>query len=94
MTSGSSQALDALQELTSIRDYILEAQKQLKQGRMPNMAQLEERTATLCAIIQDATSDLQQKCAPELKELARQLDDCEKDLRLFHDKASAEIKHD
>ena len=93
MTAGSSQALDALQELTSIRDYILEAQKQLKQGRMPDMAQLEARTSTLCAIIQRATSDLQQKCAPELKELARQLDDCEKDLRLFHDKA-AETKHD
>lgn len=79
-----SSSLNVLDELVSIRSYVLEAQSQLKAGKMPDMTALEERTADLCRIIRDASSEVQQKCAPELKELARQLDDCEHELRSFY----------
>jgi hypothetical protein len=83
MTEFSQPSLDVLDELVSIRDYVLKAQAQLKDGQMPDMTALENRTADLCRIIRSAAPDLQQKCAPELKELARQLDDCEQELRAF-----------
>ncbi|MGE3624029.1 MAG: hypothetical protein AB7H77_09210 [Bdellovibrionales bacterium] len=79
--NNSTSSLNVLDELTSIRDYVLNAQRELQAGRMPDMWALEQRTGELCRIIQQATSDVQMKCAPELKELARQLDDCEQELR-------------
>ena len=88
----TSPALDALQELASIRDLIRGAQQQLKQGKMPNMAELEGRTAAVCATIQQASAELQKKCAPELKDIVSQLDDCEKDLHRFYGTAVAPEK--
>jgi hypothetical protein len=79
----SSPALDALAELAAIRDYIVGIQRQLKAGDMPDMSMLERRTADMCRIITESSAAIQQECAPELKDLARQLDDCEKDLRAF-----------
>lgn len=85
-------ALDALKELAGIREYIQETQRQLQSGTMPDMAGLEQRTEALCAIIQEASSDLQKKCAPELKDLAQQLNDCEKDLHSFYEALVAGVK--
>ena len=84
MSQSAAHSLDALAELAAIRDYVLEAQRQLKAGKMPDMTSLEARTSDLCRIIRDASSDVQQQCAPELKELARQLDDCELELRVSY----------
>ena len=94
MTESAQPALNVLDELMSIRDYVLEAQAQLKDGEMPDMTALEKRTGDLCRIIRSAAPDLQQKCAPELKELARQLDDCEQELRAFFETASASSDRD
>jgi len=91
MNQSFSSSLNVLDELAAIRSYVLDAQSQLKAGKMPDMTALEERTSDLCRIIRDATSEVQQKCAPELKELARQLDDCEFELRTFY---GSLIKHD
>jgi hypothetical protein len=89
MTQPSLPSLTALEELASIRDCILEAQRQLKAGRMPDMMTLEERTADLCRIIRESESVVQQQCAPELKDLARRLDDCELEMRAFYEASSA-----
>jgi hypothetical protein len=95
MTETAQPALNVLDELVSIRDYVLKAQDQLKSGEMPDMTALEKRTADLCRIIRSAAPDLQQKCAPELKELAKQLDECELELRAFFDTASMpDLLHD
>jgi hypothetical protein len=83
MDQTPNSSINALEELVAIREYVLVAQRQLKSGKMPDMTVLERRTGDLCRIIQQATSDIQQKCAPELKELARQLDDCEQELRAY-----------
>jgi len=83
--TSSSSALNALDELTAIREYVMDAQRQLKSGRMPDMTSLEQRTADLCRIIREATSDVQKQCAPELADLAHQLDDCEQGLRAFYE---------
>jgi len=84
MDQTPNSSINALDELIAIRDYVLTAQRQLKSGKMPDMTTLEKRTNELCRIIERASSDIQQKCAPELKELARQLDDCEQELRAFY----------
>jgi hypothetical protein len=84
MSANTAPSLNALQQLMAIRDYVLDAQRQLKAGRMPDMTALEAQTSDLCRIIREASSDVQQQCAPELKELARQLDDCEEELRAFY----------
>jgi hypothetical protein len=81
----STPALAALEELASIRDYVMQAQRELKAGRMPDMTSLEERTADLCRIIRESSGDVQKQCAPELADLARQLDDCEQSLRSFYE---------
>ena len=83
MTPAAAPSLSAIEELAAIREYVLDAQRQLKAGKMPDMGSLEERTADLCRIIREAASDVQRQCAPELKELAKQLDDCEQQLHLF-----------
>ena len=93
MTESTRPSLNVLDELMSIRDYVLEAQRQLKDGDMPDMTALEKRTGDLCRIIRDAAPDLQQKCAPELKELAAQLDDCEQELRGFFETAASSPEH-
>jgi uncharacterized protein YaaN involved in tellurite resistance len=84
-------ALDALAELAAIRRYIVDIQKQLKEGRMPDMTTLEKRTADICRLIGSSSATIQQEAAPELKDLARQLDDCEKDLREFFENMIAEM---
>jgi hypothetical protein len=88
MAETTQPSLNVLDELMSIRDFVLKAQEQLKAGSMPDMTVLEKRTGDLCRIIRSAGSDVQQKCAPELKELAKQLDDCEQELRVFFYSAS------
>ncbi|HUY68474.1 MAG TPA: hypothetical protein VMV79_04155 [Alphaproteobacteria bacterium] len=88
MSDANPSPADALAELASIRDYIAEVQRQMRAGQMPDMTRLEQRTADLCRIITESSSDIQQKCAPELQELAHQLDDCEKNMRSFFGEAS------
>jgi hypothetical protein len=87
----SSPSLTALSELAAIRDYIAEAQRQMKNGVMPDITALEQRTADLCRIIAESSSTVQQECAPELKDLAHKLDDCEKDMRIFFEKTIPEV---
>jgi hypothetical protein len=85
MNQVSTPALSALEELNAIRAYVMDVQRQLKAGHMPDMTALEHRTADLCRIIREASSDVQKKCAPELADLVRQLDDCEQGLRAFYE---------
>jgi len=85
MSPMPSSSLSALEELASIREYVMEAQRQLKSGHMPDMTSLEQRTADLCRLIKEANSEVQKQCAPELADLARQLDDCEQGLRAFYE---------
>jgi len=84
MSQNHASSLNALAELAAIRDYVMDVQRQLKAGQMPNMDSLEERTGDLCRIIREASSDIQRQCAPELKDLAQQLDYCEHELRSFY----------
>ncbi len=83
MSQNATPTLDALQELAAIRAYVLDAQRQLQSGHMPDMTSLEKRTADLCRIIRVASGDVQKQCAPELADLAHDLDDCEQGLRAF-----------
>ncbi len=78
-------SLYALEELHAIKDFVLDAQATLKSGRMPDLAALEERTSDLCRIIQQTSSDMQLTYVPELKELVRELDTCEQQLRSLYE---------
>ena len=79
----TSQAL--LAEFATIDNYIKAVREVLQDGHMPDMVGLDERVSALCAKLTDSPSDVQQECLPKLSAMLERLDECEHDLRAFHD---------
>jgi hypothetical protein len=70
-----------LEELASIKEYLVAARAIVRDGFMPDMTALEKRVADVCFGIQAADVNAQSQCLPELAALLKNLDDCERDLR-------------
>lgn len=79
-----SQPTPLLEELAAIQSFLGAARAILKDGHMPDIAALEERISSVCLGIQAADVDEQSRCLPELAALLRNLDECERDMRAWH----------
>lgn len=71
-------------ELKAINDYITAFESVMESGHMPEMKNLEKRVAGLCRSIENAASEIQKECAPELNNLLNRINECEKKMKFFY----------
>jgi hypothetical protein len=74
-----------LDEFAAIGNYIKAVREVLQSGHMPDMAGLDKRVSNLCAALTESAPETQQQCLPKLSHMLDQLDECERDLRTYHE---------
>ncbi len=92
----SSQMEDATltQEFDSIDAYLQALHETIHEGRLPNIADLDNRIARLCDNVKTAkessSHDIQKACLARLDSLLRKLNDCENEMIAFHNQSQAQ----
>jgi len=79
----TSQSL--FEEFATIDNYIKAVREVLQEGHMPDMVGLDQRVSSLCAALAESEPEIQKLCLPKLTEMLERLDECEHELRAFHD---------
>lgn len=79
----TSQSL--FEEFATIESYIKAVREVLRDGHMPDMAGLDKRVSALCAALVESAPDTKKTCLPKLTQMLDHLDECEHELRVFHD---------
>lgn len=80
-------------EIADVRKYLIAAQDVLKTGFMPDLSSLEKRVASLCENIKKIPQPDQKRCLPDLMALVKQLNDVERDMRVFYETKIAGKTH-
>jgi len=74
-------------EFDSVDDYLQAVHEILREGRMPDIADLDDRVARLCSGVEGATPEIQETCLARLDGLLKKLDDCEGEMTAFQKSA-------
>ena len=72
-----------IQQFESIDAYLQAVNEVLREGHMPNIADLDDRVALLCSHIKKAPLEVQEVCLTKLGELLKKLDKCENEMTSF-----------
>ncbi|MDD4616504.1 MAG: hypothetical protein PHW76_05230 [Alphaproteobacteria bacterium] len=78
----SQEVLD--QEFNSIHGYLQTVCDVLAHGSMPDILDLDDRIARLCALVESAPEDLHEGCLARLGVLLKNLGDCEDEMTALH----------
>ncbi len=84
MTSSATSTEALEHEFESIDGYLQAVHDILSQGSMPDIGDLDDRIARLCALVESAPEELQEGCLAKLDLLLKKLGDCEEEMTAFH----------
>lgn len=77
--------------LTTLSDYLVAAQSLTEEGCMPDMQQIRERVAVICAALEVSEPAVQTQALPALTTLIEQLNSCESSVRSWYEKQQMKI---
>jgi len=81
-----------MEEFDSIDAYLQAVHEILGEGHMPDIADLDNRVAHLCAGIANLAPDYQGRCLARLDALLKKLDVCEQEMAAFQSKLTASFR--
>jgi hypothetical protein len=82
--SGMKAVKALMEEFDSIDAYLQAVHEIVQEGHMPDIADLDNRVAHLCAAVDGVDTDVQGRCLKKLDELLGKLNACEDEMTAFH----------